>query len=65
MLQTELLKQLTVSTVLNNQKWSFNGNLIISENGKCLDIHADDFKKNGGKVQLWDCWGNDNQLWSH
>eukprot|EP01084_Bolivina_argentea_P285082 488790_1 len=38
---------------------------IESFGGKCLDIHLDDYQKNGGKVQVWDCNGWDNQLWKY
>jgi hypothetical protein len=38
---------------------------LRSDNGKCLDISSSDFsaRRNGGKVQLWDCHGGQNQRW--
>jgi len=36
---------------------------IKSATGKCLDVHAPDRGKNGGRVQVWDCNGEDQQTW--
>ncbi len=38
---------------------------LRGENSKCLDIVGADFdsRKNGGRVQLWDCNGGKNQRW--
>lgn len=32
--------------------------------GLCLDVHAPDQRRNGARVQLWSCNGQDQQLWS-
>lgn len=37
---------------------------IMSRGGLCLDVHAPDQRRNGGRVQLWKCNGSDQQLWS-
>jgi hypothetical protein len=31
---------------------------------KCLDADLPTINQNGTKVQLWDCWGGDNQKWN-
>jgi len=37
---------------------------IINGTGLCLDVHAPDQHRNGGRVQLWACNGSDQQLWT-
>lgn len=37
---------------------------IINGGGLCLDVHAPDQGKDGGRVQLWQCNGSDQQLWT-
>ena len=32
--------------------------------GLCLDLHASDTAKNGGRIQAWGCNGGANQLWT-
>ena len=36
---------------------------VRSATGKCLDVHAPDQLKNGGRVQVWDCNNQDQQDW--
>jgi hypothetical protein len=37
---------------------------IKSRGGLCLDVHAPDQHRNGGRVQVWSCNGSDQQLWA-
>ncbi len=37
--------------------------VIKSDAGKCLDVHASDQRKNGARVQVWDCNGELQQKW--
>lgn len=41
------------------------GEYGILRNGgnKCLDVYLPEVKKNGGKVQVWECNGEPQQLW--
>ena len=32
---------------------------IVNSGGKCLDVHKDDWKKDGALVQLWECKGDE------
>jgi hypothetical protein len=34
------------------------------ENGKCLDVDAAQDGRNGATVQIWDCHGGPNQMWT-
>ncbi len=36
-------------------------NPIISADGMCLDLHGPDVEKQGGRIQVWNCLGGDNQ----
>ncbi len=38
--------------------------LIRSSTGRCLDAHGATASTNGGKVQVWSCNGNPQQLWT-
>jgi len=51
--------------VNKNQEWHINGQTITDENGKCLDLHYNDFvaNTNGGLVQVWDCNDGPHQQW--
>jgi hypothetical protein len=57
-----------------SQKWRrlsipipFNSNssdyFVNLENGRCLDANLDLIGQNGTPIQLWDCWGGQNQGW--
>ncbi|MFJ4694290.1 RICIN domain-containing protein [Streptomyces sp. NPDC088766] len=56
-----------------NQHWRFEPatnqpdvyRLRTEYNGRCLDGNHQDLGGNGGRVQLWDCYGDSqvNQLW--
>jgi hypothetical protein len=37
---------------------------INGNSGFCLDVHAPDQRTNGGRVQVWQCNGSDQQLWT-
>jgi hypothetical protein len=37
---------------------------IISGGGRCLDVNASEQRQNGGRVQLWACNNQDQQLWT-
>lgn len=37
---------------------------IRHSNGYCLEVNAPDQRRNGGRVQLWECNGTDQQLWT-
>jgi len=41
-----------------------SGRVINLGGKKCLDIHAPDIRRNGGKVQMWDCNGQPQQQWT-
>lgn len=49
-----------------SQVWIRSGKRWANSEGRCLDVHIDDFeaKENGGMVQMWDCHQNDNQKWT-
>ncbi|WP_379552456.1 RICIN domain-containing protein [Qipengyuania sp. DGS5-3] len=32
--------------------------------GRCLDAHGPESKRNGGRIQIWDCFVGNNQSWS-
>ncbi|MEP3225198.1 MAG: RICIN domain-containing protein [Parasphingorhabdus sp.] len=32
--------------------------------GRCLDAHGPESKRDGGKIQIWDCFYGNNQRWS-
>ncbi|MEO9635461.1 MAG: RICIN domain-containing protein [Parasphingorhabdus sp.] len=32
--------------------------------GHCLDAHGPESKRNGGRIQIWDCFYGNNQRWS-
>ncbi len=34
---------------------------MVQYSGLCLDVHAPDVRRNGGRVQTWDCTGGANQ----
>lgn len=34
---------------------------LVQQSGLCLDVHAPDVRRNGAKVQTWQCTGGDNQ----
>src|SRR5579884_2261488 len=34
-----------------------------AQSGRCLDADTATIGSNGTKVQLWDCWGGQNQRW--
>lgn len=36
---------------------------IVSGGGLCLDVHAPDQAKDGGRVQVWACNGSPQQIW--
>jgi hypothetical protein len=36
----------------------------VLQSGRCLDADTGSIGGNGTKVQLWDCWGGQNQSWS-
>jgi len=38
--------------------------LIRSSTGRCLDAHGPTAHQNGGRVQVWSCNGNPQQLWT-
>lgn len=50
----------TGTRITDNETFS-----LRSDNGKCLDIVGADYesRKNGGRVNLWDCHGGKNQRW--
>ena len=38
--------------------------LVHKATGRCLDAHGPEAKRNGGRIQLWDCFYGNNQRWS-
>ncbi|WP_371557704.1 RICIN domain-containing protein [Streptomyces longwoodensis] len=62
-----------LGTVQTNQHWRFEPatnqadvyRLRTQYNGRCLDGQYQQLGGNGGRVQLWDCYGDGqvNQLW--
>lgn len=40
----------------------FHGAIQVS-GGKCLDVHAPDMRNNGGRIQVWSCNGQPQQIW--
>ncbi len=42
-----------------------SGQVIRTGAGLCLDVHAPDMAKNGGRVQVWNCSGQPQQLWTY
>ena len=50
--------------VLRNPCDGLSPRPMISGGGLCLDVHAPDQHRNGGRVQLWACNGSDQQLWT-
>jgi Ricin-type beta-trefoil lectin domain-like len=34
-----------------------------AQSNRCLDADTGTIGSNGTKVQLWDCWGGQNQMW--
>ena len=42
----------------------FNGSIEVA-GGKCLDVHAPDMTHNGGRVQVWSCNGQPQQIWQY
>jgi hypothetical protein len=38
--------------------------IVGAQSGRCLDV-AGVSTTNGTAVQLWDCWGGSNQMWSY
>lgn len=50
----------TPTSPSTSQEWIFytDGTIRQKQTGRCLDKDV-----NSDKVQLWDCWGGDNQKW--
>ena len=42
-----------------------SGQRIRTGAGLCLDVHAPDMAKNGGRVQVWSCNGQPQQRWTY
>ncbi len=38
--------------------------LVNAKTGRCLDAHGPESKRNGGRIQIWDCFVGNNQSWS-
>ncbi|MEO9462348.1 MAG: RICIN domain-containing protein [Marinomonas sp.] len=37
---------------------------VNAKTGRCLDAHGPESKRNGGRIQIWDCFVGNNQSWS-
>lgn len=36
---------------------------VNAKTGRCLDAHGPESKRNGGRIQIWDCFVGNNQSW--
>jgi Ricin-type beta-trefoil lectin domain len=41
-----------------------DGTIVNKQSGRCLDADLGTIGANGTKMQLWDCWGGNNQKWN-
>ncbi|WP_159646913.1 RICIN domain-containing protein [Sphingorhabdus sp. 109] len=50
----------TIKPLPGKQRQAF----VNAGTGRCLDAHRPESKRNGGRIQIWDCAGGNNQSWS-
>jgi hypothetical protein len=57
--------ELALLTQTNSQcgGGSGSGQLVGADSGKCLEVPGQS-TANGARMQIWDCWGGNNQRWT-
>jgi ABC-type sugar transport system substrate-binding protein len=58
-----ILSPLSISTLQPTVARAQQAVNITNPPPRCLDADTATINQNGTKVQLWDCWGGDNQKW--
>jgi len=56
--------QPTSTSPANANLTYYSGNIVNSQSNRCLDADTGSIGNNGTKVQLWSCWGGQNQSWT-
>jgi hypothetical protein len=53
-----------VAVIPAGPAFAATGVFVSSHDGRCLDADISRPTTNGSKVQVWQCWGGRNQVWT-